>query len=70
MRIVATRLLATTIAMSLLLSLGFGCSGQPESGTQVTESPEVQKQKEVSIKSAMARGAYGKKFQPKADTKK
>ncbi len=42
-----------------------GCSGQPDTGTQAVESPEVQQQREGSIKDAMKRGAYGDRYKAK-----
>ena len=36
-----------------------GCSDTPATGTRVVEAPEVQKNREASIKDAMRQGAYG-----------
>jgi hypothetical protein len=57
----------------LVLALGIlvagvagGCSEQPTTGTRAVESPEVQKNREESIKDAMQRGSYGPKYKEKA----
>jgi hypothetical protein len=51
--------------VALATGMAGGCSGQPSTGT-ATEAPQVQKQREESIKDAMKRGAYGDKYKDKA----
>jgi hypothetical protein len=50
----------SSFALGILAAgMAGGCSGQPETGTQAVESPQVQKNREESIKDAMRKGAYG-----------
>jgi hypothetical protein len=58
----------SSLALGILAAgMAGGCSDQPETGTKVVESPEVQKTREEGVKDAMRRGAYGGvKIQDKA----
>lgn len=70
MRAVTRGLLATVTLAALGAAGTAGCSGQPSTGSQVSESPEQIQKREDSVKSAMESGAYGAQYKPKAAPRK
>ena len=48
-----------SLAVGILASGVAGCSDEPATGTGAVESPEVQKNRQDSIKDAMRKGSYG-----------
>ena len=54
-----------SLAIGILAAGVAGCSDVPATGTGAAESPEVQKNRQNSIKEAMRKGSYGAKYKDK-----
>ena len=54
-----------SLAVGILAAGVAGCSDVPQTGTGAAESPEVQKNRQDSIKDAMRKGSYGAKYKDK-----